>query len=132
MPSTISFTPSWPPRLMICSSAGIVASPPSRPKRLVPRKRSAGEFLEAFRLDQLVEDRLLAFGREDDLLVRAFDAALQPVLLLGIVDVHELVADAAAIGALQDLRPSGAAWRVSRPSTPSMKIGRSRSSAWKP
>ena len=36
MPRTISFTPSWPPRLMICSSAGISDSPPSRPKRLVP------------------------------------------------------------------------------------------------
>ena len=33
---TISFTPSAPPRLMICSSAGIIDSPPSRPKRLVP------------------------------------------------------------------------------------------------
>jgi hypothetical protein len=36
MPSTISLTPSAPPRLMICSSAGIIDSPPSRPKRLVP------------------------------------------------------------------------------------------------
>jgi hypothetical protein len=45
MPMTISLTPSWPPRLMICSSAGTVDSPPSSPKRLVPvylksRKRS--------------------------------------------------------------------------------------------
>ena len=36
MPSTISSTPSAPPRLMICSSAGTIDSPPSRPKRLVP------------------------------------------------------------------------------------------------
>ena len=63
----------------------------------------AGEFLEAFRLDQLVEDRAFALGGEMDLLVGAFDAPLQPVLLLGIVDMHELVADAPAIGALQDL-----------------------------
>src|SRR5882757_5069294 len=34
MPTTISFTPRLPPRLMICSSAGISDSPPSRPKRL--------------------------------------------------------------------------------------------------
>ena len=85
---------------MICSSAGMVASPPSRPKRLVPTKRLAANFSKPFAFDQLVEDRLLAFGREDDVLVRPFDAALQPVLLLGIVDVHELIADAAAIGAL--------------------------------
>ena len=36
MPITTSFRPSWPPRFRICSSAGIMASPPSRPKRLVP------------------------------------------------------------------------------------------------
>ena len=36
MPTTISFTPRLPPRLMICSSAGISDSAPSRPKRLVP------------------------------------------------------------------------------------------------
>ncbi len=36
MPSTMSVTPSAPPRLMICSSAGTIASEPSRPKRLVP------------------------------------------------------------------------------------------------
>ena len=63
-------------------------------------KTVGGEFLEAFGLDQLVEDRLLAFGGEFDVLVRPLDAALQPVLLLGIVDVHEFIADAAAIGAL--------------------------------
>ncbi len=45
MPTTTSLTPSWLPRFRICSSAGIVVSPPSSPKRLVPvylrsRKRS--------------------------------------------------------------------------------------------
>ena len=40
------------------------------------------EFLEAFGLDQLVEDRALAFAREGDLLVGAFDALLDPALLL--------------------------------------------------
>ena len=73
------------------------------PEALGAEEAQAGEFLEAFGFDQLVEDRLLAFGREGDLLVGPFDAALQPVLLLGIVDVHELVADAAAIGALEDV-----------------------------
>lgn len=36
MPITMSLTPSAPPRLMICSIAGIRLSPPSRPNRLVP------------------------------------------------------------------------------------------------
>jgi hypothetical protein len=45
--------PSAPPRLMICSSAGISASPPSRPKRLVP-VFDVDELLEAFGLDQLL------------------------------------------------------------------------------
>ena len=36
MPITMSLTPNEPPRLMICSIAGIRLSPPSRPKRLVP------------------------------------------------------------------------------------------------
>ena len=44
MPMTMSFTPSAPPRLMICSSAGTKASPPSRPKRLVPGKRLCRNF----------------------------------------------------------------------------------------
>ena len=66
-------------------------------------KAVGGEFLEAFAFDQLVEDRLLAFRREGNFLAFAFDALLQPVLLLGIVDVHELIADAAAIGALEQI-----------------------------
>ena len=64
-------------------------------------KAVGGEFLEAFRLDQLVEDGLLAFRREGDLVAGILDAALQPALLLGIVDVHEFIADAAAIDAAQ-------------------------------
>ena len=39
------------------------------------------ELLEAFRLDELVEDRALAFAREADLFVRTFDALLDPALL---------------------------------------------------
>src|SRR3954464_11728518 len=38
------------------------------------------EFLEALGLDQLVEDRALALTREGDLLVRPFDALLDPAL----------------------------------------------------
>ncbi|GJE44893.1 hypothetical protein AEGHOMDF_4085 [Methylobacterium soli] len=61
------------------------------------------ELLEALGLDQLVEDRAPAFRREGDLLVLALDALLDPGLLGGIGDVHELDAERLAVGALQDL-----------------------------
>ena len=61
------------------------------------------ELLEALGLDQLVEDRLLALGRELDLLVRTLDALLDPRLLRRIGDVHELDAERRAIGALEDV-----------------------------
>ena len=62
------------------------------------------ELLEAFRLDELVEDRLLAFRGEGDALVRPFDALLDPAFLGSIRDVHELDAERAAISAPQDLK----------------------------
>ena len=60
------------------------------------------EFLEAFGFHQLVEDGALAFAREGDLLVAALDALLDPRLLRGVGDVHELDAERLAIGAAQD------------------------------
>src|SRR5262245_38097420 len=60
------------------------------------------EFLKTFGLDQLVQDRAFAFGREGDLLVRPFDTRLDPTLLLGIGDVHELDPERLAVGAAKD------------------------------
>ena len=60
------------------------------------------EFFEGFGFDQLAQDRLAAFGREGDVLLRAFNALLDPALLRGIRDVRELHADLAAIGAAQN------------------------------
>ncbi len=102
MPTTISFTPRLPPRLMICSSAGISDSPPSRPKRFVPVNLTSRNFSKPSPLDELVEDRAFALAGEGDLLVRPLDALLQPRLLGRIGDVHELVADGRAVGALED------------------------------
>jgi hypothetical protein len=48
------------------------------------------ELLEAFGLDQLLQDRLLAHVGEVDTLVRALDAFLDPGLLFRVGDVHEL------------------------------------------
>src|SRR5215471_2565942 len=78
----------------------------------------AGEFevaelLEPLGLDQLVEDRPLALAGEGDLLIGAFDACLNPALLLGIGNVHELDAERLTIGAPdngQDL-PQGAEFK---------------------
>ncbi len=61
-----------------------------------------GELLEVFRLDQLVEDGALALAGEHDLLVAALDALLNPGLLGRRGDVHELDADARAVGAAQN------------------------------
>ena len=82
MPNTISFTPRLPPRLMICSSAGISDSRAVEAEALGAGEFDVEEFLEAFGFDQLVEDRALAFAGEGDLLVLAFDALLDPGLLL--------------------------------------------------
>ncbi len=60
------------------------------------------EFFEAFRFHQLVEDGALALNGETDLLVAALDALLNPALLRGVGDVHELHAQRLAIGAAQD------------------------------
>ena len=81
MPSTISLTPSAPPRLMICSSAGTIASAAVEPEALGSRVFDVEELLEAFRLDELVEDAFLADGGEFDGLVGTLDAFLDPRLL---------------------------------------------------
>src|SRR5829696_8219022 len=60
------------------------------------------ELLEAFRLDELVEDGALALAGEGDLLVRPLDTLLDPGLLHRVGDVHELDAQRLAIGALQE------------------------------
>jgi hypothetical protein len=92
---TISSTPRAPPRLIICSSAGTMASPPSRPNRLVPgkrlcRKRSKpSASISLFRMASL-PSLVKAFCSN---LSGAFEALLQPGLLLRLGDVHELDAD---------------------------------------
>ena len=60
------------------------------------------ELLEALRFDELVEDAPLAEGFELDRLVGTLDALLDPRLLHGIGNMHELDAQAAAVGSLQD------------------------------
>ena len=60
------------------------------------------EFLETFGLDELVEDRAPALTGKRDFLVRSFDAFLNPGLLRGVGDMHELDAERLAVGALAD------------------------------
>ena len=102
MPMTISRTPSAPPRLMICSSAGIIDFAAVEAEALGAGELQVAEFLEAFGLDQLVEDGALALAGEGDLLVGALDALLDPALLRAVGDVQELDAERLAIGAPQD------------------------------
>ncbi len=65
------------------------------------------ELLEGLGGDQAVQDRDLALGREVGAVALALDALLDPGLLVGVLDVHELDADLAAVGGahrLEDLR----------------------------
>src|SRR6185369_550378 len=60
------------------------------------------EFLETFGLDQLHQDGAAALAGKTDFLVRTLDALLDPALLRGVGDVHELNAEGLAVGALAD------------------------------
>jgi hypothetical protein len=99
---TISRTPSAPPRLMICSSAGIIASPPSRPKRLVPVYLTSRNFSKPSASISLLRIARLP-SRVKVISLSALDALLDPGLLLRVGDVHELDAERAAVGALEDV-----------------------------
>src|SRR5262249_20835879 len=72
------------------------------PEALGAGELEVAELLEAFGLDQLVEDRALALAGETDFLIGAFDTLLQPGFLGRVRDVHELDAQRLAIRALQD------------------------------
>src|SRR5271163_3005785 len=75
---------------------------PVETKSLRPGEFHVAEFLKTFGFDQLVEDGALAFARERDLLVRAFDALLDPAFLRAVGNVQEFDAQRLAIGAAQD------------------------------
>ncbi len=101
MPMTMSFTPSAPPRLMICSSAGIIDSPPSRPNRLVPVNFRSQNFSKPSASTSLLRIARLPSRVKLISLSGPFDALLQPALLGGVGDVHEFDAEGLAIGPLQ-------------------------------
>src|ERR1700738_1555880 len=60
------------------------------------------EFLKTFGFDQLPQDGAPALGGEADFLVRTLDPLLNPALLRGVADVHELDAERLAVGAFAD------------------------------
>src|SRR5262245_14061883 len=55
-----------------------------KPKALGAGVVDVEEVLEAFGFHKFIEDRALAFAREGDLLVAAFDALLNPAFLRGV------------------------------------------------
>src|SRR3954470_21820174 len=63
-------------------------------------KFEIAELLKAFGFDQLHQDGAPSLAGEADFLVRSFYALLNPALLRGVGDVHELDAEGLAIGAL--------------------------------
>src|SRR5579872_454141 len=74
--------------------------PAVQAEALGARELQVAEFLKTLGLDELVEDRAPALWRERDFLVRPLDTLLNPGLLRGIGDVHELDAERLAISAL--------------------------------
>src|SRR5437879_9105262 len=71
-------------------------------KALGAGELEVAEFLKTFGLDQLVQDRATALAGETDFLVRPLDTLLDPGLLRGVRDVHELDAKRLAVGAFAD------------------------------
>ncbi len=62
------------------------------------------ERLEALGLGQMLQDLALFACVQGGVPRRAFDAPLNPRLLVGILDMHELDADGPAIGSAEDLQ----------------------------
>src|SRR5260370_33949177 len=73
-----------------------------QPETLGSGELYIAEFLEAFGFDQLIEDGALAFTRERNILVRAFDAFLDPALLRVPGDVEEFDAERLTLGSAPD------------------------------
>ena len=75
---------------------------PSSPKRLVPVYLMSMNFSNPSASISLLRIARLPCGGEGDRLVGSFDALLDPGLLRGIGDVHELHAERRAIGPAED------------------------------
>src|SRR5260370_26032717 len=73
-----------------------------QPEALGSGELYIAEFIEAFGFDQFIEDSAFAFTRECNLLVRTFDAFLDPALLRGAGDVEEFDAERLTIGSAPD------------------------------
>ena len=105
MPITISLTPSWLPRLRICSSAGIDGLAAVEAEALgagvFACRGSARSISAAVSRSRIARLPLLG---ERGLVADALDALLDPGLLRRILDVHVLDADLAAIGLAHDLQ----------------------------
>ena len=84
----------------ISSRSGISDSPPSRLKRFWPDVLGLQERLERLGLVELAQDAQLLVVA--GLLVLELDVLLEPAALLGVLDVHVLDADRAAVRVAQD------------------------------
>ena len=98
MPMTTSSRPSSLPRRRISSSAGTVDSAAVQAEALGAGVFLVEKALEGFGVRQLLQDRPLLIRREVGPVAAGLDALLDPGLLGGILDVHELDADLTAIG----------------------------------
>ena len=99
MPSTAESSPASAAAERISSRIGIADSAPSSPKRFVPTYFVARNFSNASAA--LSRSRMRRLASLSNVGLDALDLGLDPALLLGVLDVHVLDADRAAVGVAQ-------------------------------
>ena len=114
----------------ISSSSGIVGLAALEAEPLLPDELGLQEGLERLGLVELAQDpQLLLAGR---LGVRPLDALLDPAALLGVLDVHVLDADGAAVGVAQHAEDVAQLHDRRLPAKPPVANSRSRSHRVRP
>ena len=103
IPITTSRRPRSAASFRIRSSSGIKRLAALEREALVADVLGVQEALEGLGLDHLLEHPLLARRVERRVVARRLHAMLQPLLALGVGDVHVLDADRAAVGLAQDV-----------------------------
>ena len=114
----------------IASRIGIADSAPSRPKRFCADVLRGEELLERLGRVQPLEDVALLVVAE--LGPHALDLRLDPALLVGVLDVHVLDADRAAVGVAQHAEDVAERHAARVPPTPPVRNSRSRSQIVRP
>ena len=120
MPMQTSSRPASAAASQISSISGIVVSPPSRLNRFWPTNLVCRKVSNASAWLSL--SRIRSCSSRGGLRVRLLDPLLDPAALLGVLDVHVLDADGAAVGVAQDAEDVRS-FMNRRPSPPKEPVG---------